>query len=186
MDNHTPLSELRSDFLATSTESMPIAGMIFWAVAAVLSRMLTPVQLAYVVGFGSGTVFPLGLLIDRFRGKVGPHGKSANPVLGMFLQSLTIIALLWPLVIIAALGRPDIVVLGAAILMGLVWVPYGWAADDPVGLRHALARTLLCYAAYLLLAPAFRSTAICAIVLLCYGYSLVAMRRPGRSDAAAA
>ena len=177
MDGDTRLSELRRDFLATSTQSMPIAGMLFWAVAAAASRVLTPEQLAYFVGFGSGTVFPLGLLIDRLRGRPMLQGKSSNPVVGGFLQCLTIVAMLWPLVIIAAVGHPGLVVLGGAILMGIVWVPYGWAADDPVGMRHAVARTLLCYAAYIFLPPSIRSTGICLIVLACYAYSFVTMRK---------
>ena len=79
MDGDTRLSELRRDFLATSTQSMPIAGMLFWAVAAAASRVLTPEQLAYFVGFGSGTVFPLGLLIDRLRGRPMLQGRAATP-----------------------------------------------------------------------------------------------------------
>jgi hypothetical protein len=177
MDGDSRLSELRRDFLATSTQSMPIAGMLFWAVAAGASRVLTPQQLAYFVGFGSGTVFPLGLLIDRLRGRPMLQGKSSNPVVAGFLQCLAIVAMLWPLVILGGIGRPSLIVLGGAILMGLVWVPYGWAADDPVGMRHAIARTALCYAAYIFLPPGIRSTGICLIALACYLYSFLTMRR---------
>jgi hypothetical protein len=177
MDGNSRLSELRHDFLATSTQSMPIAGMLFWAAAGAASRVLTPQQLAYFVGFGSGTVFPLGIAIDRLRGRPGLQGNKGNPVLTGFLQCLAIVAMLWPLVIIAGIGRPGLIVLGGAILMGLVWVPYGWAADDPVGMRHAIARTLLCYAAYIFLPPFIRSTGICLIVLACYAYSFLTMRR---------
>jgi hypothetical protein len=81
------------------------------------------------------------------------------------------------LVILGRIGHPSLIVLGGAILMGLVWVPYGWAADDPVGMRHAVARTILCYAAFVFLPPAYRSTAICVVVLLCYAYSFATMRR---------
>src|SRR3954466_16305628 len=95
MDGDTRLSELRRDFLAPSTQSMPIAGMLFWAAAAIASRVLTPEQLAYFVGFGSGTVFPLGLLVDRLRGRPMLQGKSSNPVVKMFLQCLAIVAMLW-------------------------------------------------------------------------------------------
>jgi hypothetical protein len=35
MDSTTRLSNLREDFLATSTQSMPIAGMLYWAVVGV-------------------------------------------------------------------------------------------------------------------------------------------------------
>ena len=179
MDGQTAaLTELRDDFLATSTQSMPIAGIVFWTASAIASRILTPEQLAYFVGFGSGTVFPLGLLIDRLRGRPMLQGNSTNPVVKGFLQSLSMVALLWPLVILGGLGRPGLIVLGGAILMGLVWVPYGWAANDPVGMRHTLARTVLCYAAYLFLPPAIRLTAVCLIVVACYIYSLMAMRRP--------
>ena len=179
-DDSSQLRVLRGDFLATSTASMPIAGILFWAAAAGASRVLAPQQLAYFVGFGSGAVFPLGLVIDRLRGRPMLQGKSTNPVVKMFLQCLTIVALLWPLVIIAGADRPGLIVLGGAILMGLVWVPYGWAADDPVGMRHAIARTILCYAAYLFVPVSFRSTVICGIVLLCYAYSFVTMRRAPR------
>jgi hypothetical protein len=177
MDGNTTLERLRDDFLATSTQSFPIAGMVFWALAAVASRFLTPQQLAYFVGFGSGTVFPLGVLIDRLRGRPPLQGRSTNPVVGLFLQCLAIVAMLWPLVIIAGTGRPDLIVLGGAVLMGLVWVPYGWAADDPVGLRHAIVRIVLCYAAYLFMPPAYRTFSICVVVLLCYAYSFVTMRK---------
>jgi hypothetical protein len=172
------LDALRGDFLVTSTQSMPIAGMLFWTAAAIASRLLTPEQLAYFVGFGSGTVFPLGLLIDRLRGRPPLQGKSTNPVVAMFLQCLALVAMLWPLVIIGGIGRPDLIVLGGAILMGLVWVPYGWAADDPVGMRHAIVRVIACYAAYLFLPHGLRTTAICVVVLLCYAFSFVTMRKP--------
>ena len=37
-------------------------------------------------------------------------------------------------------GDPILVVLGMAILAGVIWISYGWAAGDPVGLRHAVVR----------------------------------------------
>jgi hypothetical protein len=157
---------------------MPIAGILFWVAALIASRLLAPQQLAYFVGFGSGTVFPLGLLIDRLRGRKSVADPK-SPITTMFLQSLATILMLWPLVIFTGSVSPSLVVLGGAILMGLVWIPYGWAADDPVGLRHAVARTVGCYAAFLVVPAPWRLTAICGIVLVCYGYSLVFMRRPG-------
>lgn len=171
------LSDLRRDFLATSTRSMPVAGMIFWLVTAGASRVLDPQQLAYLVGFGSGTVFPLGMLIDRLRGIRPIQGKTGNPVMTMFLQCLGLVVLLWPLVILAGVGQPELIVLGAAILMGLVWIPYGWAADDRVGLHHTIFRSLGCYAAYLFAPAPWRVLAICGVVLLAYAYSFLFMRR---------
>jgi hypothetical protein len=98
------LLELRADFRATSTESMPIAGIFFWSTIAILGLYLVPARLAYVVGFGSGLIFPLAVLIDRMRGRTLMATGRSNPLTGMFLQTLVMVALLWPLVIIAASG----------------------------------------------------------------------------------
>jgi len=81
-------------------------------------------------------------------------------------------------VILGGIGQPEIIVLGGAILMGLVWIPYGWAADDPVGLRHTIFRSLGCYAAYLFAPAPWRILAICGVVLLAYAYSFLFMRKP--------
>ena len=61
--------------------------------------------------------------------------------------------------------------------MGIVWIPYGWAADDPVGMRHAIARCIGSYAAFVLVPPAYRTSAIAIVVLVCYTYSLSTMLR---------
>ena len=171
------LNKLRAEFLASSTLSMPIAGILFWLAALVASRFLPAQPLAFFVGFGSGAVFPLGMIIDRMRGHK-PVAASDNPVTHMFLQCLAAVAMLWPLVILAGIVAPGLVVLGGAILMGIVWIPYGWAAADPAGLRHAIARTILCYGAYLFVPIEWKLSAVCMVPLLCYGYSLVAMKKP--------
>jgi hypothetical protein len=180
MDSTTRLSNLREDFLATSTQSMPIAGMLYWAVVGVAALRVTPQQLAYIVGFGSGTIFPLALLIDRLRGRIIRRSSSSNPVTQMFLQSLAVVALLWPLVLIAAFQArsANLIVLGGAILMGIIWIPWGWAANDPVGLRHTIARCVLSYACFLFVPAPYTATAISIAVLLCYLYSLLFMRKP--------
>ena len=179
MQSDTALTALHDDFVATSTQSMPLAGIIFWTVVAIASRLLSPAQVAYLVGFGSGAIFPLALLMDRLRGRNTLKAGHDNPLLGMFLQNLVMVALLWPFVILAAMvgHNPNLVVLGGAILMAIVWIPYGWAAHDRVGMQHAVARCVLCYAAFIYFPPATRVTAIAIVVLLCYAYSLVRMRR---------
>lgn len=182
IDRNASLAALQEHFLATSTASMPIAGAIFWAIAAVAGRELESAAFAYFVLFGTGLVFPLGYLIDRLRGRNFLAVGRANPLTVLFMRSITMVALMFPLVIFAAResGDPIIVILGAAILSGIVWIPYGWAAHDPVGLRHAVARAVAAYAAYLLFPEAWRGSAICAAVVLSYLYSLARMKQPGR------
>jgi len=171
------LGELRADFLESSTVSMPIAGMLFWIAATVASRFLDPKALAYFVGFGSGTVFPLGLIFDRLRGRT-KLADNRSPITQLFLQSLAMVALMWPLVILAGSVSPGLVVLGGNILMGLVWIPYGWAANDPVGLRHTLFRTIASYVMFVFVPAPFRLTMVCAVPVAAYFYSFMAMRKP--------
>ena len=101
---------------------MPLAGIVFWTVVAIAGRMLPSAQVAYGVGFGSGAIFPLAVLIDKVSGRQTVQAGNDNPLLGMFIQNLALVALLWPFVIIAAVvaGNPLLVVLGGAILMGII------------------------------------------------------------------
>jgi hypothetical protein len=171
------LAMLRADFRHSSTTSMPIAGTIFWALAALLSFWLPERLLAFAIAGGSGLIFPLALLIDKLRGGSMTMSTGGNPVTGNFMRGIATIGLLWPLVIIAGIAQPLIIILGAAILMALVWIPYGWSADDPVGLRHALGRCAGVYAAYLFVPRPWTVLAICVVVIAAYLYSFKRLRR---------
>ena len=177
------LRDLRANFLASSTQSMPIAGMLFWAIVAVAALRLNPNQLSLLVLFGSGAIFPLGILIDKLTQRRFSVASAANPVMQMFMQSLGLVALTWPLVILAARHAHDanLIVLGGAILMGIVWIPYGWAADDPVGLQHSVGRSLLSYVAFVYVPAPYQATGISCVVLLAYLYSLLRMKRPPKA-----
>ena len=76
---------------------------------------------------------------------------------------------------------PDfgLILLGMAILAGVVWIPFGWAADDPSGTVHAVARGIGCYLAYGLCPAPWTASAICAVVVVAYLYSLAVMRPVG-------
>ncbi len=95
------------------------------------------------------------------------------------MQSLGLVALVWPLVILGAsvAHNANLIVLGGAILMGIIWIPYGWAADDPVGLQHAIGRCVFSYAAYLFAPNPYKATTISIIVLLSYFYALLRIRK---------
>ena len=131
MDSTAKLNDLRGEFLATSTQSMPIAGIIYWSIVAVAALYVTPNHLGYIVGFGSGLIFPFGVLIDLLRGRKMKKVSPGNPVAQLFFQSLGLVALLWPLVIIAATfaHSANLIVLGGAVLMGLhldsIWLGSG-------------------------------------------------------------
>ncbi|WP_375290572.1 hypothetical protein [Qipengyuania sp.] len=179
-DDTAPLRTLRERFLATSTVSMPLAGMIVWAALGIAGFFVSRSIMGWLAIYVMGAILPLAFAIEKLRGR-NPFVKDVNPVTPVFFQSIAGIGLMFPLVIAAALAadNPDLMVLGVAILAGVIWIQYGWAANDPVGLRHAIARGVGCYLAYGLAPEGIRTSAICGVVVLSYLYSLVAMRRPG-------
>lgn len=61
---------------------------------------------------------------------------------------------------LATSNDDSLIVLGGAILMGIIWIPYGWAADDPVGLKHAIGRGLLSYVAFVYVPSPYKATGI--------------------------
>ncbi len=175
----TPLTELRERFLATSTISMPLAGLVVWSAMGVAALFVSKELTGWMAVYGMAAILPLAFTIEKLRGR-NPFVKDDNPVSTLFFQSIIGIGLLFPLVIGAAdaAGDPNILVLAVAILAGIIWIPYGWGANDPVGLRHAIVRAVGCYLAFWFSPDELKATCICAVVALSYIYSLAAMRKP--------
>ncbi len=182
LNSSSPYNQLQNNFLAAGSTSMPLAGTVYWLIVAVASVYLPPHSVAMIVLIGSGMILPAGFLIDKLRG-LDKHkaDMTGNPLLPMFLKGTAVVALLWPLVIVAAQAakEPNLIVLGGAVLMALVWIPYGSAADDPVGMQHAVGRTLASYGAYLFAPAPYTATAISVVVVLSYAYTVLRMKRPG-------
>lgn len=175
------LADARRDYLATSTTGMPIAGLIAWGALAVAAFLLGDRLPSYAPFIAAAIPFPLSLVIDKARGEPGLRPESRrNPVTQLFMRFVTVVALLIPFVIIAAQAASDLdlLILGLAILAGMVWVPHGWGADDPAGFAHFAMRAVLCYAAYLFVPDAARGAAIAGAAALTYVYAIVAMRKP--------
>lgn len=174
------LEHLRARFLATSTTSMPIAGCLVWSSIGIASLFLSSFWLAWLAVYSLPIIMPLAFLIEKLRGR-NPFVKEENPISTLFFQSIIGIGLLFPLVINAAQAaqEPLLMVLGVAILSGLIWIQYGWGANDPVGLQHAIGRAIGCYLAYWFTPSPYKAAAICAVVACAYLYTLKAMRKPG-------
>ncbi len=177
------LAELQADFRATGTNAMPLAGMITWAALGIAAAFLPERTVANASLYIMAVILPLAFLIDRARGR-NLFGKSDNPLLKLFMLGIVMVALTIPLAVIGAKdGQPLLILLGMAILAGVVWIPFGWAADDPSGTVHAVARGIGCYLAYGLCQTPWTASAICAVVVVAYLYSLVVMRTVGAAAA---
>jgi hypothetical protein len=173
------LADLQGDFRAGSTNAMPIAGMITWAALGVAAPFLPELTVANLSLYIMVVILPLAFVIERLRGRNLFTG-SDQPLTKLFMLGIVMVGLTIPLAVIGAKGgQPLLVLLGMAILAGVVWIPYGWAADDPSGTVHAVARGIGCYLAYGFCPAPWTASAICAVVVVAYLYSLSVMRPTG-------
>jgi hypothetical protein len=180
------LAQLQAEFRQGSTDAMPIAGMIAWAGLGILAALLPERTVANLSLYIMMVILPLAFLIERMRGR-NLFAGGDHPLTRLFLLGIIMVALTIPLAVIGAKGgQPLLVLLGMAILAGIVWIPYGWAADDRSGTVHAVARGIGCYLAYGLVPAPWTGSAICAVVVLAYLYSLAVMRPTGRAAEAQA
>ncbi len=180
MNSSNSLADLHADFRSGSTTSMPIAGLVCWASLGIAAQFLAPRIVGTLALYIMLGILPLAFVIDKLKGR-NLFASNGNPLDKLFLSSIVGIGVTVPLVIMAAstAKAPDLVVLGMAILAGVIWIPYGWAADDKAGMIHAVIRAVGCYAAYVLATDAYRASAICAVVVASYAYTLTFMRKVG-------
>lgn len=177
-----PLAELQRDYVRESTAGMPIAGLICWAALALAAWQLGAAMPAWFAFVAAAAPAPLSIVIDKLRGAPGLTTQSSkNPLTQLFMRFIFVIALLIPFVIFSAQAAKslDLLVLGLAILAGMIWVPHGWAADDRAGLIHFILRAALCYGAYLFVPAPHKAAAIAAAAALTYVYAIWAMKKPG-------
>lgn len=176
-----PLAQLQREYLADSTAGMPIAGLITWSALAVASWQMGDSMPAWVAFIAAAAPAPLSIVIDKLRGVPGLTTQSnSNPLTQLFMRFIFVIALIIPFVIFAvqAAKSLDLLILGLAILAGMIWVPHGWAADDRAGMIHFVLRAVLCYAAYLFVPEPHRGAAIAGAAALTYVYAIWAMKKP--------
>jgi hypothetical protein len=179
--NAMPLAEARRAYLASCTTAMPVGGLIAWSALAVAALLLGDRLPAFAPFIAAAAPVPIALLIDKARGELHHWSEGRdNPVGQLFMRFITVIALIIPFAIIATqeARNLDLLILGLAILAGMIWVPHGWGADDPAGFIHFVLRAGLCYAAYLVVPEGARGAAVAGAAALTYVYAIIAMRKP--------
>jgi hypothetical protein len=168
------LDEIRADFELRTNRSMslPTAGLLVWLAIAVLGRVLPPKQSVVALACATGAIFPIALLIARFRGEELISNK--NLLAGLMGACVLIANLLWALHIPLLVAAPTFVPLSVGVGLGLPWVVYSWIVQHPVGYIHAGIRTLGLLCAWRL-APGNSVTACALVICAVYGLSLYLM-----------
>jgi hypothetical protein len=168
------LDSLRSDFEMRTNRSMslPMAGLLVWSAIAVLGLELPPKQSVFALVWATGAIFPIGLLIARFRGEQLISNK--NLLAGLMGACVLMVNLLWALHIPLLVTAPAFVPLSVGIGLGMHWVVYSWIVRHPLGYIHAVIRTLGLLCAWVL-DPTNSVTACALVICAVYGLTLYLM-----------
>ena len=129
-----------------------------------------------VMLFGTGLIFPVALLIARFR-RENLTGR-LNPLSRLMGMSVLMVNLLWAVHLPLLVGAPRFFPLSLGVGLGIHWIVYSWIIQHPVGLIHAIMRTGLVVSAWSVF-PTHRMSAVPLVIVIAYLTSLVLMvRRP--------
>jgi hypothetical protein len=169
-----PLAALRADYdrQAGRSLALPVAGALVWTAVGLLSLVLPERTATFVLLFATGAIFPLAMglarllderLIDNF-----------SPLARLMALSVLMVNLLWALHLTVILDTPAYVPLTIGIGLGLHWVVFSWVIGHPVGIIHAVLRTVLVTGAWWLL-PDWRIAAVSAAVVVAYALAIVVL-----------
>lgn len=176
MTSDPTLRELRAEFGNSRFIAMPIAGTIAWTVAGILGAQLRPGAASLALFICTGMIFPLGIVVGRFVGE--DVLKTRNELDRLFGLSILMASLVWAIAIPFWLVERSSLPLSVGVLAGLMWVPFSWMLQHPVGLFHAITRTALIVVAWFMY-PAQRFVVIPAIIVVIYLISIhMLMKRP--------
>ena len=100
---------------------MPLAGLIVWSAIGVAALFTSRGVVGWMAVYAMAAILSLAFTIEKLRGR-NPFAKDDNPISQLFFRSIIGIGLMFPLVIGAAdaADNPDILVLGVAILAGII------------------------------------------------------------------
>jgi hypothetical protein len=179
------LNDLRSDFDTRSKHSlsMPIGGLIVWSVIGVLGAFLPLKAGVLAMVFATGAIFPIALMIARFRGEA--LTDNSNPLAKLMLTCVVMVNLLWALHIPLVIHAPEFVPLSLGVGLGLHWMVYSWIIGHPLGYHHAVLRTLGLLAVWFAF-PAHLVSASAIVIVAVYLMSLFQMHARSTSAQALA
>ena len=168
------LESYRTDFEKATNRSisMPLAGALVWFVVGLISLKLDFKLSLYILLFSTGTIFPLALLISKFRNEA--LIESTNPLAKLMGLSIVMVNLLWGIHLPLVFSSPEFFPLSLGIGLGLHWVVYSWVVQHPLGIIHAVMRTVLVVAAWYLF-PEYRIFVVSVAVVIAYSVSLILM-----------
>ncbi len=170
------LQRMRAAFEAEAGRalSLPLAGAMVWAAVGLTALFVPPHVANYVLLFGSGAIFPIGLVLARVLGE-NPLA-SGNPLSRLMGLCVLMVNLLWALHLTLFFTEARLFPLSLGIGLGLHWVVFSWIIGHPLGTIHAALRTILATALWWAF-PEYLASAVALGVVTAYAYSIRVLSR---------
>lgn len=171
------LDEMRADFIVRrrGSVSLPTAGAISYATAALLSLAAPQSWHNAVLAACFFAVMPIGALVGRVRGEQMTGGGD-NPLFRLSALMRIMVLATWSVHVPIWIYAPALFPLSVGICFALHWVVFTWIVDHPVGLAQLGMRVVAVPAAWLTF-PQNRMGAVAAAVSLCYAISAFQLSR---------
>jgi hypothetical protein len=170
----TLFNALRADYdrQAGRSLAMPIAGALVWTIAAVAATQLDQPTATQVLLSATGAIFPIALVLARvLKEKLVNNPSPFGRLMGL---CIIMVNLLWALHSTLIFKDASLVPLRLGIGLGLHWIVFSWIIDHPVGIIHAVLRTILVTALWWLF-PTQPVVAVAVSVVIAYAYSIFAL-----------
>jgi len=178
MDQQQLIAALKADQRAAYLRlkggfPLPLAGGFYWLALGICGYYLPLSTWLMVAFFGTGLIFPLGLLLAKIFGNTFLTDKQA--VGSVVFPALIGMLLFWPM-LVAAMGQmPQLAVLILAIGMSMHWPVIGWSYGR-IGLysAHSVVRALATFSIWMWI-PDGRLTLLPFAVAILYFLTVLAI-----------
>ena len=175
MQHDLTLEQHRAAFCQRRFLAMPLAGTVAWALVGIGSLRLDPFEASMLLFGAVGCIVYLAMLLGRLTGE-NFSGGFGNPFdrlffVGMFQAWLTL-----AIVIPFFMTDYRAITLGMGIMTSLMWMPFSWIVQSPVGYWHCCMRTALIVAAWYLF-PERHFQAVPAVIVSTYLVTIVFLEK---------
>ncbi len=123
---------------------LPLAGGVYWLVLGALGYILPLGTWFMVALFGTGAIFPLGLIFAKIFNN--NFMKKKQVVSSVILPALIGMLLFWPMLIASTKAAPELAILILAIGMSIHWPVIGWSYNrTALYSAHSILRALMVF-----------------------------------------
>lgn len=169
------LEQQRKAFAERRFLAMPLSGLLVWLTLAFTGWLLPPYQATLAIFIGTGSIVYLGMLVARFTGEKMRFSQQPKNVFDrLFLHSVAMSLLVYAIAIPYFLADYRSLPFTIGVLSGLMWLPLGWIIQHWIGVFHAVVRTVLCTACWVLF-PAQSMVLIPVSIVLIYAISIAVL-----------